>query len=741
MSLIHPTPPPIALVVHGHFYQPPRENPWTDRVAREPSAAPFHDWNERIHDECYRANAYARLYGPRDRVRTLLNNYSHLSFNFGPTLARWMEAHDPGVMARLRAGDEEQRQRLGHGGAMAQVWAHPIAPLCTPRDRRTQIRWGLLDFERRFGRKAEGIWLPETAVDPATLEDLIEAGLKYTILAPEQIAAVRAPGGKWTPVDRDTIDTGQLYRWMHGDGSGRSIALAIFDGPLSRDLAFGTSTRDSESFVTRVEESAARSSVTEGPRLVMAASDGELYGHHKKFADLMLAHALEVEAPRRGVTVTNLGALLDTAPPTWEAELAKGPGGEGTAWSCAHGVGRWQRHCGCAMRSPDESGWSQAWRTPLRGALDVLRDRAAVLFEDLGGDLFQAPWDVRDDFGAVLEASPEERRKFLRKRGKNRLRGWNEKTERRTLLAFELQRATLLMYASCGWFFDDVAGVESALVIRQAAFALDLWKELGGRPPTGEVLDRLAEARSNFMHAGTGADVFHRVSQHRTTTVHAVAGAALSELSGAAPLDGAYAVPGFTIKMARGKNAAGTVKGKAAVVHTRTGDSVTLAYEASAKALLYPICRVGKEAVGVASLPDEVREPVVLALLARLANAPKLTVKDCARALELARSTAGAGESTGALYHPAFADLLPRLLAVAPPAKASQETVQVVSALLAAVPEASRPACEKRVQEWVWEGLTASGRTRQPPSPALRGLADRVGFALEDELHEVRRRA
>jgi predicted glycosyl hydrolase (DUF1957 family) len=255
----------------------------------------------------------------------------------GPTLARWIERRDRTTIDRMRAGDEEQRRRLGHGGALAQVWGHPIAPLLSPRDRRTQILWGLQDFESRFGRKAEGMWLPETAVDGTTLEALIDAGVAYTILAPEQIAAVRGPADKWKTVNRDTIDTGRTYRWQ-GSGVGRAIALAVFDGPFSRELAFGNAARDSASFLAHVKASAERSTAT-GVRMVLAASDGELYGHHKKFADLTLAHAATVGAARAGVEVTNLGALLASAPPTWDAELAQGPGGEGTAWSCGHGLG------------------------------------------------------------------------------------------------------------------------------------------------------------------------------------------------------------------------------------------------------------------------------------------------------------------------------------------------------------------------------------------------------------------
>ncbi|MES1209908.1 MAG: glycoside hydrolase, partial [Pseudomonadota bacterium] len=295
-----------ALVVHGHFYQPPRENPWTDDIEREPSAAPFHDWNARIHAECYRANAFARIHDRAGRIEAIVNNYSRLSFNFGPTLARWIEWSDKRVHGRLASADAAQRDRLGAGGALAQAYAHPIVPLCSPRDRRTQVAWGLADFRRRFGRDAEGLWLPETAASAATLETLIDLGVKYTILAPEQVAAVRAPpgegdrDGEWTSVDRDTVDTGRAYRWLHRDGSGRFLTIAVFDGPLSRGVAFGDATRDAASFIALAKASAARSRVA-APPLVLCASDGELFGHHKKFADLNLAFTNFVEGPRHGL--------------------------------------------------------------------------------------------------------------------------------------------------------------------------------------------------------------------------------------------------------------------------------------------------------------------------------------------------------------------------------------------------------------------------------------------------------
>ncbi|HXI58391.1 MAG TPA: DUF3536 domain-containing protein [Polyangia bacterium] len=534
--------PAIALVVHGHFYQPPRENPWTDDLQREPSAAPAHDWNARIHAECYRANAFARIHDAAGHIRSIVNNYERLSFNFGPTLVRWMERVDRRTHARLVAADAEQRRRLGHGGALAQAYAHPIVPLLTPADRRTHLLWGLADFRRRFGREAEGLWLPETAVSPQTLASLIDLGVKFTILAPEQIAAVRplgaataatgATGGKWTTVDRQTLDTGRAYRWLHPDGSGRSIDLAVFDGPLSRAVAFGDAISRAETFLDEVKASAQRSSVV-GQRLVLCASDGELFGHHKKFADLALAFAGFIEAPRRDIEVTNVAAFLARHPPTWEARLADGPDGEGTAWSCPHGLGRWRRDCGCNMGSA-ELGWNQAWRTPLRTALDRIRDAAADLYEDAGSALFEDPWGARDAYGDVVDASMGERDELLAEFGQPALVQGRDDARDQARLLMEMQRATLLMYASCAWFFDDIAGLESSLVLRLGAHAVDLFTQVrgpaAGRTLTADVLAILGEARSNRPEEGTGADVYRRVVRQRVTGAQAIATSALGQL-------------------------------------------------------------------------------------------------------------------------------------------------------------------------------------------------------------------
>jgi len=707
----------IALCFHGHFYQPPRENPWTDQVPREPSAAPFHDWNARIHAECYRANAFARIHGAAGRIEAIVDNYERLSFNFGPTLARWLGRHDPSVEARLREADTAQRRRLGRGGAIAQAYAHPIVPLSTPRDARTQLVWGLHDFQRRFGRAAEGIWLPETGVSPATLETLIELGVRYTILAPEQIAAVRPIGTQeWAAVDRDSLDTGRGYLWHHRDGSGRAIALGIFDGPLSRAVAFAETANRAESLMDAVQTSADRSAAA-GTRLVLCASDGELWGHHKKFADLTLAFATRVEAARRGIAVTNLGAYLAQHPPTWEVQLSEGPDGEGTAWSCGHGLGRWQRDCGCNMGGgPD---WNQAWRGPLRRALDLVRDAAARLYADAGGDLFVDPWAARDAYGAVVDDPPAARDRVL---GRMARPAWTRGGDRARLHArklLELQRATLLMYASCGWFFDDVAGLEASLVIRMGAHALDLLAGVGGRPPTRQVLEVLAEAKSNRPEKGTGADVFRRVARDRVTVAHAVAGAALADAVGAPRVGVGWDVTLSPTKPTT-KRDAREARGSARAVHARTGAVTAVAYQAHAGAVGKLTAKVGGERLTIADLDAETKAALVISELPALLRDVR-DPKVLALAVEAARELPPDAETPEGVARRAA---LTRVLLAALAGKPSAATLRLATELVDIV-EIPDAAPDKRVlEERVWD-LCAHGR----PSAPLRALAEKVGLA------------
>ena len=715
---------PIVLVVHGHFYQPPRENPWTDEVPREPSAAPFPNWNTRILAECYRANAYARIYGSKNHIGSIVNNYASISFNLGPTLARWIARHDSHVIRRMREGDVAQRERLSAGGAMAQVWGHAIAPLLCERDLRTQIRWGLQDFQLRFGRPAAGMWLPETAANPATLAALIDANVAYTILAPEQIEAVRPPDADWQSVTADTVDTGRAYRFFHPDGSGRFIAIAVFDGPLSRDLAFGTATRDAASFLAAMRRSAERSKVEDKP-LVLAASDGELYGHHKKFADLTLAYAVNVSAPADAVEVTNLGAYLAESPPTWELRLRPGPNGEGTAWSCSHGLGRWLRDCGCRMSNV--KGSSQAWRGPLRKALDLLRDRSQPFFEDVAGDLFDDPWQARDEYGLVADQAPDARKQKLRSLGRPSLRRDRGAASTRALQLMEMQRSLLLMYASCAWFFDDIAGTESAIAMRRAAHAMDLWTALGGKPPSKAFVDTLASARSNDRKLGTGADAFVRTCKDRVTPERALARSAFSCLA-SLPSDASH-VPGFTVNAnCVGVSATSrSLRGKATVTDRRNDTTTTLDFAASHDGKAGFECRIGKARLGLDDLDDDAAQALRLGALVRM-SADCADAAGCKALLKVADKLATCTTSEQA----ALAGLLARALAMFLEARfGAQKPAPQPDWRLAldmAVRAGAMQATDdwRKVQEIVWEHLARLQKQVKPVPKALHTLAERL---------------
>jgi alpha-amylase/alpha-mannosidase (GH57 family) len=490
-----------ALIIHGHFYQPPRENPWTGIVEAEPGATPFHDWNERIYSECYGPNASALIVDPATGQERVVNNYANISFNFGPTLLTWIERnHCETYAAILEADRLSASKRGGHGNAIAQAYGHAILPLCNERDRRTQIRWGIADFRQRFGREPEALWLAETACNDEVLDALIDEGLRFVILAPHQAARARAIGDlDWQDVDERSIDTAVPFRFSHRDGSGRSIAIFFYDGPISRAIAFENLLKSSREFVDRF--------VSRGSReMINVATDGETYGHHFKFGDICLAHALEVEAPGRGFRITNYGEYLDECPPVSEVEISNGPLGEGTSWSCLHGVGRWIRDCGC--HTGGEPGWNQQWRAPLRRALDFLRDQNATHFEATRGKLFLDPWQARDD-SVVLVLDPNRvREKFLYDHAGR----WLSMDELwRALTYLELQRMLLLMYTSCGWFFNDVSGIETIQILKYAGRAIDLMSQLGLPPARERFLEILGQAKSNRPEMGTGADIYRRL--------------------------------------------------------------------------------------------------------------------------------------------------------------------------------------------------------------------------------------
>jgi alpha-amylase/alpha-mannosidase (GH57 family) len=480
------------IAIHGHFYQPPRENPWTGEIDAQASAAPFHDWNERVHAESYRPNSLANIVTPQGE-RTV-NNYERISFDIGPTLFKWLEQVHPKTYRRILEADRSSCARLGQGNAIAQAYHHTILPLSPVHDVRTELRWGLADFAHRFGRRARGIWLPETAANERVLSVLIDEGVEFTILAPRQAWRWRQDGGDWNDARVEGIDPSVPYRFLHRDGSGRGLALFFYDGALARAIAFERLTSSAERFIDMF---AAGARSRNG--LVHAATDGETYGHHHTFGDIGLAYALFVEAERRGLGITNYAAYLESCPPERDVQVLPG---EGSSWSCAHGVGRWKEDCGC--HTGGEPGWTQAWRGPLRAALEVVKGYADETFERLGSALFADPWAARDAYVRVVIGA-EGLDDLLGRSAAGPL-GPAECRRAETLL--ELQRSALSMFTSCAWFFSDISGIETVQILRYAARTLELLEELGQPAPRQAFLTHLENAKSNDPDAGTGADIF-----------------------------------------------------------------------------------------------------------------------------------------------------------------------------------------------------------------------------------------
>ncbi|MGC9529832.1 MAG: DUF3536 domain-containing protein [Candidatus Bipolaricaulaceae bacterium] len=506
--------------VHGHFYQPPRENPWLEAVEVQDSAYPFHDWNERVTAECYAPNSASRILDEEGRIADIVNNYAHISFNFGPTLLSWLESKRPDVYARILEADRGSRDRLsGHGNALAQPYNHIILPLANSRDRRTQVIWGVADFRRRFGRAPEGMWLPETAVDIPTLETLAEAGITFTILAPHQAARVRPlAGGEWQDVSGGRVDPTRPYRVRLPAGG--ELTVFFYHGPLAQAVAFEGLLRSGEAFAQRLMS--AFPNQADAASLVHLATDGESYGHHHRHGDMALAYALHSLASASEVELTNYGEFLARHPPQWEVEIA-----ENTSWSCAHGLDRWQADCGCVSGGRPE--WNQSWRGPLREAFDWLRDALAVRFTDSGRELFKDPWAARDDYGHVVIArSPQSADQLLAQHAAREL---TPADKVRALKLLEMQRHAMLMYTSCGWFFAELSGIETVQVIRYAGRALQLAQELFGNQLETEFLARLERAKSNLPEHADGRQIYEtQVRPARVDLPHVAAHYAISSL-------------------------------------------------------------------------------------------------------------------------------------------------------------------------------------------------------------------
>ncbi len=674
---------PRSIIIHGHFYQPPREDPWLEEVEREPSAAPFHDWNERIEQECYRAVVAARSIDPSGRIRRIANTLESISFDVGPTLLEWLERQAPRTYAAMLEGDRRSRQRTGgYGNALAMPFHHSILPLATRRDKITEVRWGVADFRRRFGRHPRGMWLPETAADDETLEVLAGEGIAFTILAPGQVDVVPEAG------------LPGVYRSASGD----ELAIFVYDGEISHDVAFGSLLGDAGLWAERMAARAAAGAANE-PRLISVATDGETFGHHHRFGDMALAAVLEKLAAREDVVVENFESFLSRHVPRQEVRLV-GP----SSWSCAHGVERWRSDCGCRMAPERKS--SQAWRAPLRKALDRLAAGLNGVFETEGGRLFHDPWAARDAWGELPPADGRQERgpatdPFV---ATHLREGADDERRIRAQELLEMERNVLRSFTSCGWFFDDIAGLEAVQVMRYAARALALAGPAAARFET-RLLETLAGAVSNDPESGTGRDVYLREARPVTPPfAHLAAGIAAADRVGAA------------------------VPPDRACLAEVSGDSVRLVLRRTGRSLIFEVrvvrpalARMQVEvrppdgaplALGLDDLPERYREAVVRVLRGEVAGRWFSTER---RAAVADGTETFAGAAVGALVDGA------RALRADPSADAMRRVEDLVD-LLDLLGE---PVPFDAVTEL---GLLVT-QDLESPGPGLSRLAVRLGLA------------
>jgi alpha-amylase/alpha-mannosidase (GH57 family) len=487
------------LCVHGHFYQPPRENPFLEAIELQDSAYPYHDWNERVASECYAPNATSRILDGEQRIVQLVNNYARISFNFGPTLLSWIEQKTPNIYDALCEADKSSRERYsGHGSAIAQAYNHMIMPLANYRDKTTQVKWGIRDFEYRFGRLPEGMWLPETAVDTETLDVLAANGIKFTILAPRQAKRIRKRGSRsWQDVSGDRVDPSRAY--LVQLPSKRTISVFFYDGPISQGVAFERLLDNGQRFADRLVSGF--SDARQWPQLVHIATDGESYGHHHRFGEMALSYALHHIETNKLAQITNYGEFLERHPADHFVEIVNN-----SSWSCVHGVERWRTNCGC--NSGGHAGWNQEWRAPLRAALDWLRDELTPLYEQKAGPLLKDAWVARDEYAhVVLNRAEESVRSFL---GNHATHPLSDEEQVAALKLLEMQRHAMLMYTSCGWFFDELSGLETVQVMQYAGRAIRLAQDFGASGMEAGFTERLAAAKSNLHEHGDGKQIYEK---------------------------------------------------------------------------------------------------------------------------------------------------------------------------------------------------------------------------------------
>ncbi|MCD8378355.1 MAG: DUF3536 domain-containing protein [Candidatus Gastranaerophilales bacterium] len=491
----------VFLAIHGHFYQPPRENPWLEAIELQPSALPCHDWNERVNNECYAPNSTSKVVNNKNEVISIVNNYEHISFNFGPTLLSWMEEFAPTAYERIIKADiKSVEEHGGHGNAIAQVYNHIIMPLANELDKQTQVKWGIKDFEYRFGRKPEGMWLAETAVDDDTLRVLVENGIKFTILSPFQAKCVKKLNeNNWQDVSWGNIDPAHSYRYYIKSAPDKYIDLFFYDGAISKSVAFDELLRDGNKFLKRLQDGISYD--RNYPQIVNIATDGESYGHHTKFGDMALSFVMAMKVKESGLTVTNYAEYLENYRSDWQVQIK-----DVSSWSCSHGVGRWCDDCGCSTGG--YPGWNQKWRRPLRDAMDYLRDSVTPLFTKFGQKYFKNPLDARFNYiDVILDRSYTNVKKFQKEYF---LPDLSEQDKVNAMKLLEIQRQAMLMYTSCGWFFCEISGIETVQIMKYAARVIQLAKDFTDEDYETNYLEILSNAQSNYKEIGNGRDIYER---------------------------------------------------------------------------------------------------------------------------------------------------------------------------------------------------------------------------------------
>lgn len=483
------------ICIHGHFYQPPRENAWLEVIEVQDSAHPYHDWNERISAECYGPNTASRILNEKGAITNIINNYSRISFNFGATLLSWMEHNDRETYEAILEADRVSLDAFnGHGSALAQVYNHMILPLATPRDKETQIIWGIRDFIHRFNRIPEGMWLAETAVDTESLELLARYNIKFTILAPRQAKKFRKIGdSQWIPSEKG-FDTRRPY--LCNLPSGNSIVLFFYDGDISQGVAFSGLLNDGHKLAERLISSLDKNSPE--AQLCHIATDGETYGHHHKHGDMALASCMDYIEKFSKAKLTNYAHFLSINSPIYEVQIH-----EDSSWSCVHGVERWRNDCGC--NTGGKPSWNQRWRKPLRDSLDWLRDELTAIFEKEGSEIFKDPWLARNDYiNVILRRHDDSIRKFMRDHCSQAVE------PPQVLRLMEVQRNAMLMYTSCGWFFDEVSGIETTQIMQYACRAMQLVSQISAVNLELEFRKRLEQIPSNVPTLGNASNIYSK---------------------------------------------------------------------------------------------------------------------------------------------------------------------------------------------------------------------------------------